>query len=158
MTCCSNRPALPKRACAAIGATKAIARDVKQPKGGEDAPLTGVDNLVVSQSGDIFVADGHVNSRIVKFSKDGKFITVTDADHYTFVAAANATSGATGGGANVVVTSQTTLPAGAIDGSGTIGFGTGGFGGGTGTSGANSNSTSAPADASPKAPPARPSV
>jgi len=31
-------------------------------------------DVAVAPNGDIFVADGHVNSRIVKFSKDGKFI------------------------------------------------------------------------------------
>jgi len=31
-------------------------------------------DVAVAQNGDIFVADGHFNSRIVKFDKDGKFI------------------------------------------------------------------------------------
>ena len=31
-------------------------------------------DVAVAQNGDIFVADGHVNSRVVKFDKDGKFI------------------------------------------------------------------------------------
>ena len=31
-------------------------------------------DVAVAPNGDIFVSDGHVNSRIVKFSKDGKFI------------------------------------------------------------------------------------
>jgi DNA-binding beta-propeller fold protein YncE len=30
-------------------------------------------DVVTSANGDVFVADGHVNSRIVKFSKDGRF-------------------------------------------------------------------------------------
>jgi hypothetical protein len=31
-------------------------------------------DVAVAANGDIFVADGHVNSRVVKFDKDGKFI------------------------------------------------------------------------------------
>jgi len=31
-------------------------------------------DVVVGRNGDIFVADGHVNNRVVKFSKDGRFI------------------------------------------------------------------------------------
>src|SRR6478672_5869649 len=36
--------------------------------------FNGVADVAIAQNGDIFVADGHVNSRIVKFSKDGTFI------------------------------------------------------------------------------------
>jgi len=36
--------------------------------------FNGPTDVAVAPNGDIFVADGHVNSRIVKFSKDGKFI------------------------------------------------------------------------------------
>ena len=36
--------------------------------------FNGVTDVAVAANGDIFVADGHVNSRIVKFSKDGTFI------------------------------------------------------------------------------------
>lgn len=36
--------------------------------------FNGVTDVAIAPNGDIFVADGHVNSRIVKFSKDGKFI------------------------------------------------------------------------------------
>jgi len=36
--------------------------------------FNGVTDVAIAPTGDIFVADGHVNSRIVKFSKDGKFI------------------------------------------------------------------------------------
>ena len=36
--------------------------------------FNGPCDVAVAENGDIFVADGHVNSRIVKFSKDGKFI------------------------------------------------------------------------------------
>jgi len=41
-----------------------------------DSPTTfnGVTDVAVAPNGDIFVADGHVNSRIVKFAKDGSFI------------------------------------------------------------------------------------
>lgn len=49
-----------------------------------------------------------------------------DAYHYTFTS--NATSDATGGGTAVVETPQVLLPAGAIDGTGSVGFGTGGYG------------------------------
>ena len=42
---------------------------------GEDATtFNGPTDVAVAANGDIFVADGHVNSRIVKFSKDGTFI------------------------------------------------------------------------------------
>jgi N-acyl-D-amino-acid deacylase len=43
---------------------------------GGDSPDTfnGVTDVAVAANGDIFVADGHVNSRIVKFSKEGTFI------------------------------------------------------------------------------------
>jgi sugar lactone lactonase YvrE len=36
--------------------------------------FNGVADVAIAPDGDIFVADGHVNSRIVKFSKDGQFI------------------------------------------------------------------------------------
>lgn len=38
---------------------------------GDDAPLTGVDNLVVSRSGDIFVAEDGGNLEIVIITPDG---------------------------------------------------------------------------------------
>jgi len=38
------------------------------------ATFNGVTDVAVAPNGDIFVADGHVNSRIVKFAKDGTFI------------------------------------------------------------------------------------
>jgi hypothetical protein len=43
---------------------------------GGEGPDTfnGPCDVAVAENGDIFVADGHVNARIVKFSKDGKFI------------------------------------------------------------------------------------
>jgi len=36
--------------------------------------FNGPTDVAVARNGDVFVADGHVNNRIVKFSKDGKFI------------------------------------------------------------------------------------
>ena len=36
--------------------------------------FNGVSDVAIAPNGDIFVADGHVNSRIVKFRKDGTFI------------------------------------------------------------------------------------
>jgi sugar lactone lactonase YvrE len=36
--------------------------------------FNGVTDVAIAPNGDIFVSDGHVNSRIVKFSKDGTFI------------------------------------------------------------------------------------
>ena len=41
-----------------------------------EGPTTfnGPTDVAVAPNGDVFVADGHVNSRIVKFSKDGTFI------------------------------------------------------------------------------------
>jgi sugar lactone lactonase YvrE len=36
--------------------------------------FNGVTDVAIAPDGDIFVSDGHVNSRIVKFTKDGKFI------------------------------------------------------------------------------------
>jgi sugar lactone lactonase YvrE len=36
--------------------------------------FAGPCDVAVAENGDIFVADGHVNSRVVKFSKDGAFI------------------------------------------------------------------------------------
>jgi DNA-binding beta-propeller fold protein YncE len=43
---------------------------------GGDGPDTfnGPTDVAVAPNGDIFVSDGHVNNRIVKFSKSGKFI------------------------------------------------------------------------------------
>src|SRR6187402_1237389 len=40
---------------------------------GADA-FNGPCDVAVAENGDIFVADGHWNARIVKFSKDGRFI------------------------------------------------------------------------------------
>jgi hypothetical protein len=58
-------------------------------------------------------------------------ITVDDADHYHYTAGSNANATvAAGGGSGIVVTPQTALPAGATDGTGSVGFGTGGYGGG----------------------------
>jgi DNA-binding beta-propeller fold protein YncE len=42
---------------------------------GESPTLfNGPTDVAIAPNGDVFVADGHVNSRIVKFSKDGTFI------------------------------------------------------------------------------------
>ncbi|HYL38607.1 MAG TPA: peptidyl-alpha-hydroxyglycine alpha-amidating lyase family protein [Bryobacteraceae bacterium] len=41
-----------------------------------ESPTTfnGPTDIAIAPNGDIFVSDGHVNNRVVKFSKDGKFI------------------------------------------------------------------------------------
>lgn len=39
-----------------------------------ETTFNGPTDVAVAPNGDIFVADGHVNSRIVKFTKDGRFI------------------------------------------------------------------------------------
>lgn len=36
--------------------------------------FNGPADIVVGKNGDLFVADGHINSRVVKFTKDGKYI------------------------------------------------------------------------------------
>jgi sugar lactone lactonase YvrE len=46
----------------------------KGASGESSDTFNGPTDVAVAPSGDIFVADGHVNSRIVKFSKEGKFI------------------------------------------------------------------------------------
>jgi hypothetical protein len=55
-------------------------------------------------------------------------ITVDDVDHYHYTFGSNATSTTTGGGSAVVETPQVVLPAGAADGTGSVGFGTGAYG------------------------------
>lgn len=42
-----------------------------------DSPTTfnGPCDVAVAPNGDVFVADGHVNARVVKFSKDGTYLT-----------------------------------------------------------------------------------
>lgn len=42
--------------------------------GDSETTFNGPCDVAVAPNGDVFVADGHVNSRIVKFSKDGKFL------------------------------------------------------------------------------------
>jgi DNA-binding beta-propeller fold protein YncE len=42
--------------------------------GESPSTFNGPTDVAVAPNGDIFVADGHVNNRIVKFSKDGTFI------------------------------------------------------------------------------------
>ena len=41
-----------------------------------DGPYTfdGISDVVVADNGDIFVADGHINNRVVKYSADGQFL------------------------------------------------------------------------------------
>ena len=43
-------------------------------KGTDSATFDQPTDVAVAPNGDVFVSDGHVNSRIVKFSKDGRFI------------------------------------------------------------------------------------
>jgi hypothetical protein len=58
-------------------------------------------------------------------------ITKINANSWSYTFTSNATSTvAAGGGTNIVVTSLATLPAGAVDGTGTVGYGTGGYGAG----------------------------
>src|SRR3569833_2374466 len=57
-------------------------------------------------------------------------ITVDDADQYHFTFGSSATSTAAGGGSGIVVTPQTELPAGALNGTASAGWGTGGYGDG----------------------------
>lgn len=62
---------------------------------------------------------------------NGIFVITKDgADDYHFTFTSNATSDAVGGGSAVVETPQVALPAGAIDGTGSVGFGTGAYGAG----------------------------
>ena len=42
--------------------------------GDSETTFNGPCDVAVASNGDVFVADGHVNSRIVKFSKDGTFL------------------------------------------------------------------------------------
>jgi sugar lactone lactonase YvrE len=44
-------------------------------KGTDSETFDQPTDVAVAPNGDVFVSDGHVNSRIVKFSKDGRFIT-----------------------------------------------------------------------------------
>lgn len=43
--------------------------------GESETTFNGPTDIAIAPNGDIFVSDGHVNNRVVKFSKDGKFIT-----------------------------------------------------------------------------------
>jgi hypothetical protein len=81
-------------------------------------------------------------SAVGGITPNGTFVaTVIDANTYQITFTSNATSTATGGGSavvvavpttgggsQVVVTKQTALPAGAVNGSGTLGFGSGPYG------------------------------
>ena len=42
--------------------------------GESETTFNGPSDVAIAPNGDIFVSDGHVNNRVVKFSKDGKFI------------------------------------------------------------------------------------
>ena len=42
--------------------------------GESETAFNGPTDIAIAPNGDIFVSDGHVNNRVVKFSKDGKFI------------------------------------------------------------------------------------
>ena len=42
--------------------------------GESETTFNGPSDIAIAPNGDIFVSDGHVNNRVVKFSKDGKFI------------------------------------------------------------------------------------
>jgi len=42
--------------------------------GTDEETFNGPADVAIASNGDIFIADGHVNARVVKFSKDGKFI------------------------------------------------------------------------------------
>jgi len=43
--------------------------------GADDKTFNGPCDVAVAANGDIFVADGHTNARVVKFSQDGKYST-----------------------------------------------------------------------------------
>lgn len=55
-------------------------------------------------------------------------VTVVNDDSYTYTFTSNASSTASGGGTNVVVTRLSELPMGAVDGTGSAGYGTGAYG------------------------------
>src|ERR1051326_6913932 len=61
--------------------------------------FNGPNDVAVAPNGDIFVSDGDRNSRIVKFTKDGKFIKIiggvtgTKAGQFGFLAGAKPTEG-----------------------------------------------------------------
>ena len=42
--------------------------------GESETTFNGPSDIAIAPNGDIFISDGHVNNRVVKFSKDGKFI------------------------------------------------------------------------------------
>jgi hypothetical protein len=56
--------------------TDGRARDGTGQQVAGDGPDTfnGVCDVAIGRNGDIFATDGHVNARVVKFNKDGKFI------------------------------------------------------------------------------------
>jgi sugar lactone lactonase YvrE len=52
----------------------AMTLGTKGVAGATETTFAGPADVAFAANGDIFVADGHVNNRVVKFSKDGKFI------------------------------------------------------------------------------------
>jgi sugar lactone lactonase YvrE len=56
------------------GSTVLMTLGTKGVSGDGPNEFNGVTDVAIAPNGDIFVSDGHVNSRIVKFSRDGKFI------------------------------------------------------------------------------------
>jgi sugar lactone lactonase YvrE len=54
--------------------TVAMTLGTKGVAGDTPSTFAGPADVAFGNNGDIFVADGHVNNRVVKFSKDGRFI------------------------------------------------------------------------------------
>lgn len=103
-------------------------------------PLTtqgaGSPNVTVAQNGHPYLVGESVNiagaAAVGGITPNGTFaITATTPNSWTYAFSSNATSGATGGGAAVVVTPQRAFAAGAIDGTGGAGYGTGTYSTGT---------------------------
>lgn len=99
-------------------------------------PLTtqgaGSPNVTVAQNGHPYqVGDSNTISgaaAVGGITPNGTFsVTAITTNTWTYAFSANATSGATGGGAAVVIASQRAFAAGAIDGTGGAGFGTGAY-------------------------------
>jgi sugar lactone lactonase YvrE len=57
-----------------LDGTLVMTLGTKGVAGDDQDHFNGVTDVAVAPNGDVFVADGHVNARILKFSKDGKFI------------------------------------------------------------------------------------
>ncbi len=58
----------------ADGSKVLLALGTKGVSGDGPNQFNGVTDVAIAPNGDIFVSDGHVNSRIVKFTADGKFV------------------------------------------------------------------------------------